>query len=45
MFETLVERVLHRVLGKYIDELDKRQLSVSVRVWLIFLRSGAETYT
>ena len=30
MFERLLERVLQRSLGKYIEDLDRRQLSVSV---------------
>ena len=30
MFERLLERVLQRSLGKYIEDLDRKQLSVSV---------------
>ena len=34
MFERLLERVLQRSLGKYIEDLDRRQLSVSVSLFL-----------
>ncbi len=40
MLESLLERILQRTLGKYIEELDKQSLSVSVSSfspWVLLL--------
>jgi len=35
MFEGLLEKLLQRVLGQYVEELDRKQLSISVSPVLI----------
>ena len=46
MFEGILERVLQRALGDYIEGLNQRNLSLGVRsVTLKPLRFGVETLT
>jgi hypothetical protein len=44
MFEGLLEKLLQRVLGQYVEELDRKQLSISVIALLLTISDLARKH-